>query len=200
MRIEDHVVSLYMRLQALEQRAAGTVRHGTVTDVDTAKQLVRLRLGGTDAKPMKSAWVPYAQQAAPGTGLKVHAPPKVGQNMTLMAQGGETRQAVAVPFTWSDNAGSPGSQDHPVVTFGQWKVEAKGDSIKVSFGGTSLEFTPSKLEVKVGDASILLDANTFKMVADLVKAEGASLKHNAKEVGDSHGHVTAPPGLPGPPV
>lgn len=197
------LVGLIQRVQTLEHRLARSIRPATVAEVDTAKQRVRVHLAVPGGDPVLSPWVPYAQFAAPGTGLKAHTPPKVGQSVTMVAPSGELRQAAVWPMTWSDEAQSPGSDDHPVLTFGEWKIEAKGDSIKVSFGdGSSIELTPSSFEVKVGGASIKLDANAFKMLAALVKAEGADLRHNDKNVGDSHNHTEVMPGpaLTGPPA
>lgn len=200
--IAGQLVEAFQRIQQLEHRTARMFRPATVAEVDNAKQRVRVHLDEPEANRVLSPWLPHAQFAAPDNGLKAHTPMKQGQAVSLLAAAGELRQAVVLPFTWSDAAPSPGSEDHPVLTFGQWKVEAKGDSIKASFGGSSLELTPSAFEVNVNGASIKLDADAFRMIAKLVKAEGESLKHNEKDVGDTHKHTEVMPGpaLTGPPA
>lgn len=178
----QELAELAMRVAELERKLAGMVRHGTVAEVDTAQGLVRLKFGTADGGgDFLGPWVPYGQTAG---AVKAHIPPSVGQQMTVISPSGDWRQSIALPMTWSNENASPGSGADPVITYGSVRIEVRTDGVKVSVGGASVELT----------------ANAFKMLADLVKAEGASLKHNAKEVGDKHGHETAPPGPPGPPV
>jgi phage baseplate assembly protein gpV len=192
--IVDHIVGLYIRLQRLEGRAASGARHGTVAEVDTATQKVRVRIGGTDEEPFLSGWVPYSQVAGPGTGLKVHAPPTVGQNMTLVSPTGDLRQTVAVPFTWSDQAASPGTTADPAITYGDVRIDLATTSAKVTIGGTILEVAADKIEATIGGAKLTLNATDFLAVFDKAKFEGSSLKHNIKSVGDTHKHLDVMPG------
>jgi phage baseplate assembly protein gpV len=51
----------------------------------------------------------------------------------------------------------------------------------------------------------MVETPTFTIKANVViegnvDISGANLNHNGKNVGSTHGHVTAPPGPPGPPV
>jgi hypothetical protein len=68
------LAELVARVNELERRFASMLRHGTVEQVDPAKQLVRVRIGESDedgGQPFIGPWVSYAQIAG---ALKVHTP------------------------------------------------------------------------------------------------------------------------------
>jgi len=150
------LVEAVARVAELERRVAGMVRHGTVEQVDPQKQRVRLRLGGTDDKPFVGPWVPYAQIAG---ALKVHTPPSVGQQMTLLSPTGDPRQAVALPMTWSNQNASPSQKgDEHVLTFGSCRIELRGNEIIVKVprlfvecDGSTFELTGSGLKMRAPD-------------------------------------------------
>lgn len=136
------IVELALRVAELERRQSNNFRHGTVEKVDAKKQLVRIRLGeDANGKPFVGPWVPYAQIAG---ALKVHTPPSVGQQMTMINPNGDFRQAVALPMTWSDQNASPSDKgDEHVLTFGSVRIELKSASLKVTVGGHSVEISES---------------------------------------------------------
>ena len=142
------LVEAVARVAELERRVAGMVRHGTVEQVDPQKQRVRLRLGGTDDKPFIGPWVPYAQIAG---ALKVHTPPSVGQQMTLLSPTGDPRQAVALPMTWSNQNASPSQKgDEHVLTFGSCRIELRGNEIIVKVPRLFVECDGSTFELTGG--------------------------------------------------
>lgn len=126
-------------LADIKRRLDNTVRHGPVAEVDAKKQRVRLKIGGTDQEPQLSPWIPYGQVAG---AVKLHTPPSVGQQMTMFAPTGDFRQAMAMPFTWSDDNKSPGEKpDEHVLTFENVSITMKKDSLKFAVGDASLEIT-----------------------------------------------------------
>lgn len=146
------LAALALRVAELERRQANNFRHGTVEQVDAEKQLVRIRMGEPkDGQPFVGPWVPYAQIAG---ALKVHTPPSVGQQMTMLNPTGDFRQAVAMPMTWSEQNASPSTKgDEHVLTFGDVRIDIKGGSLKITVGGHSIEisaagtvFTNGKIE------------------------------------------------------
>lgn len=157
MTIPETVARLARRVAEVERRLENTVRSGKVAEVDPAKGRVRLTIGkGPDGTEQLSPWVPYAQQAG---ALKVHSPVSVGQNMTIFAPGGDLEQSMALPMTWNDDNPSPSdSGDENVLTFGDSKVEIRGDEIVVTVprlfikcGGTTLELTDGGLKALAAD-------------------------------------------------
>jgi len=131
------LADLARRVAELERRAANGVRDGTVAAVDPDRKRVRLRLGGTDGEPYLSPWVPYAQHAG---ALKIHTPPSVGQQMTLISPAGDIRDGRALPFTWSDAEPSPSDAgDQHVLTFGDLRAELTPDGLRIQIGDSEIQ-------------------------------------------------------------
>lgn len=148
------MTELMERIVRLEQRLSNVATHGPVHEVDTKKKMARLRLGGTDAEPYLSPWVPYGQWAGK---LKIHTPPTKGQNMTLFAPTGDPQQGALMPMTWNNEFGSPSEkEDENVMTYGNAKVEVRGDEIVV---------TVPKFLLKCGGSTFELTGGGLKMVA-----------------------------------
>lgn len=135
----------------LELRLSNSVRHGTVTHVDPKKQLFRMQIGkDAEGEPQLSPWIRYGQIAG---ALKVHAPPSVGQNMTMFAPGGDIEQAVGLPLSWNTGNTSPSQKgDENVMTFGSFRAEVRGDELVITVprillkcGGSTIELTDAQI-------------------------------------------------------
>lgn len=154
---------MHNRIAALERRVAGMIRHGRVAEVNAAEGWVRLDLGPGDDGPYLSPKVPYGQFAG---ALKVHTPPSVGMNMTLISPTGDTRQAIALPMTWSDQNASPSdSAAENVVTFGDVRMTLADDGVRIEVGG---------FELLVSGAGLAM--------------AGGAIGHNGKDIGATHRH------------
>lgn len=176
------LVELALRLAELERKVSSMIVVGAVHSVDPTKGTARLDFGTDESgEPFLGPDRPYSQTAG---AIKSHTPPSKGQQMAQIAPGGDWKQAFHVPLSWSDANTSPGASADPAFTYEDVRIDVSAGRLRIAVGGAAIELTPS----------------AFRMLADLVKAEGSSLKHNEKEVGDTHGHITAPPGPPGPPV
>lgn len=158
------VVELAARIAELERRFSGTMRHGTVEETDPSRHRVRLKLGtDVEGKPFLSPWIPYAQMAG---ALKVHVPPSIGQQFTLMAPAGDWQQAVAVPFTWSNQNPAPSeSGEENVLTFADVRLTLKDGRLEISAAGVNLELTGNGLAITGGEVS-----------------------HDGKNIGSTHTH------------
>ncbi|MCI5078715.1 hypothetical protein [Oricola sp.] len=159
------LVELVARVAELERRFAGMMRHGTVAEVDPARQRIRLDFGpahGAEGRFL-SPWVPYAQFSG---ALRVHTPPTVGQQFTAMSPTGDFQQAVAVPLTHSTANPSPSTA---------------ADQNVLSFGDVTLTLAEDRLEIAVG-------AVRFKVDGDNVEITGGEVRHNGANIGDSHVH------------
>lgn len=156
MRIDKLLVEVLRRTAEIERRFDGMIKQGPVAEVDPKRGTVRVRLGGTDKEPMLSPPIPYAQVAG---GLKVHAPPTVGQQMTVLSGAGDFRQGLAVPMTWSDRNKSPSDKgDENVITFGALTIEARGNELVIKVprmliecDGTTMELTGAGLKAVAPD-------------------------------------------------
>lgn len=157
------------RLAELERKVAGSGRHGTVAEVDPSAGTVRLKLGEGPDGPFLSPPIPYAQTMG---ALKAHIPPSVGQGMTMIAPGGEWRQAVAVPMSANDDNPSPsGAGDQNVITFGAVTITITGDGVMIEAGGATVSISGDGLAVS-----------------------GGQVTHNGTNIGDDHVHGSVAPG------
>jgi phage baseplate assembly protein gpV len=165
------LVELVSRVAELERRFAGVLRHGTVAEVDSERQRVRLDLGpahGTEGRFL-SPWVPYAQFSG---ALRVHTPPTVGQQLTAMSPSGDFQQAVALPLTHHGGNPSPSTAgDENVVTYGNVRMTLADDLVRVDVGGTLFELSSAKITLSTGGSSI-------KMTDAGVKVIGARIDLN----------------------
>ena len=151
------IVELAARIAELERRFSGMVRHGTIEEVDPAKQIMRLNFGkDVDGKPFLSPWIPYAQIAG---ALKVHTPPSKGQQFTALSPNGDWRQAVAMPMTWSNQNPSPSDKGNEnVLTFGSVTIRITADKVLIEAptitlkGDINLGDEGGELVHRVGDA------------------------------------------------
>lgn len=168
--LAEEVARLARRVADMERRQENSFRHGAVEEVDPEKQLVRLKIGkGTDGKDQLSPWVPYAQHAG---ALKVHTPPSKGQNMTILAPGGDLEQSFALPFTWNNGNPSPStSGDENVLTFGDVRITVTADAVAFSIGG-----------------------HTVTLSSAGTKFEGGAVGHDGKDIGATHTHGGIIPG------
>lgn len=160
------LVELASRLTEMERRLAGMMRHGTVAEVDPARQRVRLDFGpahGGEGQFL-SPWVPYAQFSG---ALRVHTPPTVGQQFTAMSPTGDFQQAVAVPLTHHDGNPSPSNA---------------GDQNVVTYGNVTLTLADGRVGVEVGGV-------TFNVSGGGVEITGGMVTHNGTNIGDTHTHT-----------
>jgi phage baseplate assembly protein gpV len=152
------LVELASRLTEIERRMAGIMRHGTVAEVDPARQRMRLDFGpahGSDGRFL-SPWVPYAQFSG---ALKVHTPPTVGQQFTAMSPSGDFQQAVAVPLTHHEGNPSPSTAgDENVITYGNVRMTLADDLARVDVGGSILKMTAAEITLSTNGSNIVLNA------------------------------------------
>lgn len=166
--VVDYIVGVIRRVARLERRIDNSVRFGPVHpgSVDTKNKTVRLRIGGTDEKPMLSPPIPYSQHAGK---LKLHIPPSDHQQMAMISQGGDLSQALAVPFGWSNANPSPSDKDDEnILTYGEFlkialrdkqailelgssKIDATDEKITITAGGTVFEFSAAGLKASAAD-------------------------------------------------
>jgi phage baseplate assembly protein gpV len=153
------IVELVARVTDLERRVAGVMRHGTVAEVDPGRQRMRLDFGpahGVQGRFL-SPWLPYAQFSG---ALRVHTPPTVGQQFTVMSPTGDFQQAVAVPLTHHAGNPSPSTAGHEnVITYGNVRMTLADDLVTVDVGGSILNMTAAEITLSTNGSSIVLNAD-----------------------------------------
>lgn len=157
---------LVLRIAELERRLSRMMLHGTVTDVDPQKHRIRVRVGGSDEQPQKSAWIAYAQIAG---ALKLHSMPSVGQQMMVLMPDAVPEQSCAIPLIWSDQNPSPSNdKDEHVMVFGQVKVTVKTDLVEIRVGDAVITLKPDQIEEKVSGAVRTITSSQIRDAADRV--------------------------------
>jgi phage baseplate assembly protein V len=176
-----------IRLNALQRRLEQSVQYGRVEEVDHAKARARVRISSPNAltEGRVTDWIPWSTGLADSGSVNWN-PLQVGAQVVVMAPSGDPRQASILPGVYqnahpsfSDSGSLYGSQysDGGKMTYdtesSQYDISVPGGgAIKLGCGASSIEITDGKITVT--GAEVVVD--------------GASLKHNDKEVGDTHTH------------
>lgn len=157
-------------------------KRGVILENDDENGRSRVRFADED--DTVSRWL-YWNMAAAGSS-KVYMGPDVGSQVNcLVDHNGEDGCVLGACYSKAD----------PTPT-------TNGKLIKALLeGGFDLEYDRASGTMKIKiPAGFTLDAEAGINLKGPVKIEGATLTHNDINIGSDHGHVSAPPGPPGPPV
>jgi phage baseplate assembly protein V len=150
-----------------------------LNDYDNARSRVRIE----DEDAVQSYWLAWNMGASAKN--KHYDAPDIGSQVNvLMDKNGE--DGIILGARYSKKDGTP---------------TKNGREMKSLMEG-GLDFTYDKgsgLLVLKAPGGIKIETGNLEIKAP-VKIEGATLTHNNKNVGSTHGHVSAPDGPPGPPV
>jgi hypothetical protein len=166
----DVILAMKTDLEMLKTAFGNALKVGPIAELD-AKKGYRLKLGEEDGEPYLSPWYPHPES---GGQTLSWIPLSEGQIVGVLNPGGDPNQGILLRGGFSGQNGPP-SQD----LFANL-VKALGIEISMKDGLLKI----------VGN--LLVEGN-----ADFNQGH---LKAHGKNVGHDHGHVTAPPGPPGPPV
>lgn len=173
------------RIATLERQIEQMHRPGTVTDVDAAKHRIRTQVGvDDDGKPVKGPWVPYSQVAGGANGANHHQVPVVGQQMLVIAPGGDLQQGLAIPFGWSNDNPSPSTKADETVdsTFGSKVTRTAGGGVKIE--GENLELVFTKISMKAGEiygiGKVAMGVDSEQFPAKVLTEAGPASKLYAK--------------------
>lgn len=171
MNLTDAMVSMSADLAMLKSAFGNALKVGPVEEVDAVKGY-RIKLGESGGKPFLSPWQPHPESG------KSSVPLKKGDIVGIVNPSGDMRQGVMFRAGYSGPRPSP-NEDMDANVF-----EDAGVRISVASGALVIE----------------AGGTTFNFSGDGFVQDGGRQEHNGKNVGSDHGHVTAPPGPPGPPV
>lgn len=162
----EAIIGMKVDVEMLKTAFGNSLKVGPVEQVD-AKKGYRLKLGeGPDGQPFLSPWYPHPES---GGATGTWAPLSKGQIVGVINPGGDPRQGVLI------RGGFSGVNPPISESLGENKFQFAGATITVSNGEVTI--TAGKVTIE-GDVQI----------------NGSSLKHNAKNVGDSHVHGGVIPG------
>lgn len=175
----NELAELVARVAELERRHAQQDRYGTVKQrrIRNGQVEIRMAIGqNDDGGDLLSPWIPWASQAG---ATQAHVPPSEGQQVRLRAPGGDYRQAVAEPFTWSNTTPVPSqSLDENVIARGQVRIEMRDGELVIK---------APKLRIEAGGVS-------HEITAAGVKTTGGKVEHDGRSIGSDHRHGGVEPG------
>ena len=169
-RLVNRIEQLEAIVNQQDRRLNNMIREGAITDVDPAKGLAKADIGG-----MKSNWSPWSQRAGAG---REWDPVTVGERVLFISPTGEPGNGIIMPGGFSTEF----AQNHDQA--GVYR-RTHGDSY---------------FEIGSGGVNIVAGGTTFSFTSGGFDQQGGGQTHDGKNVGSTHGHVSAPPGPPGPPV
>jgi phage baseplate assembly protein gpV len=164
MGIIERIVEIERKVAEQDRRSRNRRRTGTVTEVDNAKGLARVKIGNGD-QPYISPWMPWKEVSAGGT--TSHIPPTVGQQVDIVSESGDLTDGV-IDFSTHSNA-NPRPHDGPEAV--------------IVHGGTRMTIGDGTVEI-VGNVTIKGD----------LTLEGSSVIHNGTNIGETHVHGGVTPG------
>jgi phage baseplate assembly protein V len=184
----------------LQRRLSNLVRHGKVSAVDFSGNGPRVRITiGDPTRPghhLTTAWLRWSAGRA-AAGVRTFSAPEVGEAVTLLAIGGDLRNAVVLPGGLNTNdAPAPGDRAglHRTVYGDGTAIEydAVAHRLVVSLGGGGEVMITCPGTVTLKAPTVRIEGNV-EVVGGDVTADGVSLKQHL------HTKVTPGTGLSGPP-
>lgn len=157
--MHDVIVGMALDVAMLKTAFGNAIKAGPVAEVDKAKGY-RIRLGGSDEKPFLSPWYPH-----PETG-KTSVPLKVGQVVGIINPSGDPRKGFLLRGGYSADHASP-NEDMAANVFSDAGVTVKvaNGALTIAAGGVTVEISGAGLTVN-----------------------GGEVRHNDKDIGESHRH------------
>lgn len=135
--LPEQMADLYRRVAELERRARNRKRTGTVSEIDHAKGLARVKIADVEGKEYLSPWLPWKEVASGG--IKSHIPPTVGEQVTVVSENGDLTDA-EIDMSIPSNA-NPRPHDGPeaVLTKGEVRITISDDETLVQSPNVRVE-------------------------------------------------------------
>ena len=158
------------------------IRRGVIVDRDPKKMRVKVQF--KDEDEIVTQWIDVVSKSS--TGVSVFQMPGAQDEVWCsMDAKGEGGCLIGSRYNGKD---APPADSHDVV--------------RVTWGGSFFELNTATGAATLktsGPAAVEAGGDVTIKAANIV-LESALLTHNGKNIGFDHGHVSAPPGDPGPPV
>ena len=176
--LNDVILKLQDRVAELERRRRNAKRTGTINVVDNQKGLARVKLVDGD-KSFVTDWLPWKEVAAGMT--TTHIPPVVGQQVDVLSENGELTDGV-IDFSLHSNQNK---RPH-----NEGNVDIKtANYVNVTCHST---ITLSAIDTHV-TGNLIVDGNLETKgngrTLGNVDFNGGYVRHNGKNIGDTHKHL-----------
>lgn len=167
------------------RRAQNIVSVGTVAEVDHARGRCRIDVGEN-----RTAWLPWLTLRAGGSAA-LWWPPAVGEQVALLAPGGDMAQAVALPGAYSDAMPAPSSSEHAMVI--RWAENAQlvfqaahattvAPTLHITIGNAEFSMTDGAISASVPGATLTLDQTGLHVDPEVNVGDITLTRHRHDEV------------------
>lgn len=186
-RLEEIIINIQNRLSELERRRRNARRTGTIDEVDTKKGLARVTLVDDGDKKFRTGWLPWKEIAAGMT--STHIPPIVGQQVDVLSENGDLTDGV-IDFSIHSNANKrPHDGPQAVIVHGNTRITLDEGTTQIETSDVVTINVPKThitgdLEI---DGNFLTKGNGETRGS--VDFKGGYVRHNGKNIGDSHKHT-----------
>lgn len=171
--LDGQVADLYYRLAEIERRARNRKRTGKIAEIGSGENAgkYKVEFSKQGGKPYLGPWMKSRTIGA--AGVKFDVVRTVGEQVDVVSESGDLTDAVIDMSTYSDANARENEDNVPM-------------HIKID-----------------GDGAIICGALTITAdvtINGALAVNGGTVTHNGTDIGDTHGHESAPPGPPGPPI
>lgn len=141
------------------RRFNNIVRFGTIAEIDYKRARVRVKTG-----KITTTWIPWATMAG---NMKIWNPPVVGEQVSIIAQGGDLSVAIAIPSIYQNKFSAP-SDDENIIKVelsetSSVEFNKENDEITIKIDESELFFNKEKLEAKIGETEAEVSENKIKL-------------------------------------
>ncbi len=143
--LENHAVEEVRRREELERRMRNVVRPGRVTQVDPAKNLVKIAWAqDEDGKDLESPWIPWVERAG---AIRTWTPPAAGEQVLMFSPSGDiSTHSWVMPGGFTDQFGQPHDKaaEHKLVV-GNAEILAKDGEVHIKVGNSRVVITADEI-------------------------------------------------------
>jgi phage baseplate assembly protein V len=159
---ESFVFSEFIR------RLNNIVRFGIVAEVDCKKARIKVRIG-----KITTTWIPWMTTAG---AIKLWNPPVVGEQVSVISQGGDLSLAVAIPSIFQSKFNAP-SDDENVVKLelsnkSSVEFDKENEEILIKIGDAESTFSNDKIRFSVGMSEIEITLEKISIHAPIISIPG----------------------------
>lgn len=154
--IEGQIGQLYHKYGELSRRLQNQERTGTVVRTDYENKIYRVKLLDDDGtgNPYLTPWIPMREAAAGEN--QTHMPVSLGEQVALVSQSGDLRDAEITHSLASDENPTPSNRGDEYILSKVGKA-----TVKVTDGGDKVIFECGKSRMTLTDGSTILATPKF---------------------------------------
>jgi phage baseplate assembly protein V len=150
------------------RRLNNIVRFGTVAEIDHEKARIRVKIG-----KITTTWIPWTTTAG---AVKIWNPPVVGEQVTVVSQGGDLSLAVAIPSIFQSKFSAP-SSDGNIVKLElsestNIEFDRKNEEFKVVIDELEITANSKKFKVSIGFSEFEITSEKIKILSPIVEIPG----------------------------